>query len=139
MDSKQLPWIILMTHGEAGASLKKSAEMIIGEMEDVYCLSLMEGRDPADYAEELKKLLVDAPDWTIILTDLYGGTPCNMASVFATQKEYTVLSGLNLAMLIEAESQRAALPGEELTECIQAAAVDGIKDIRKIMKERREK
>lgn len=126
-----------MTHGEAGEGLKKSAEMIIGELKDVYCMSLMEGRDPADYAEELKGLLEKAPDDTIILTDLFGGTPSNMASIFAMQKNYTILSGLNLAMLIEAETQRNSLDGEDLTESIMTAAVDGIKNIRKTMMERK--
>lgn len=136
MDTKPLPWIVLMTHGEAGEGLKKSAEMIIGELKDVYCMPLMEGRDPADYAQELKKLLEKAPEDTIILTDLFGGTPSNMASIFAAQKNYTILSGMNLAMLIEADAQRSSLCGEGLAEDITAAAVDGIKNIRKIRMER---
>lgn len=139
VNQKQLPWIILMTHGEAGVELKRSAEMIAGELQDVYCLSLMEGMDPFDYAEELKNLLASAPDDTIILTDLFGGTPSNTAAAFATKKNYTVLSGLNLAMLIEAEMQRNVMTGEELAEDITLAARDGVKNIRIIMEERKKK
>lgn len=137
MQTEMKPWIILITHGKLGAEVKGSAEMIAGELENVYSLSLMEGTDPMDLTMELKGLLDKAPDDTIILTDLFGGTPCNTAARFALEKEYTVLAGLNLAMLIEAEMQRGMLKGEELEEDLMRAATEGVKNVRKIMKERK--
>ena len=47
------------------------------------------------------------------------------------------LAGLNLAMLIEAEMQRGMLKGDELEEDLMNAAKDGVRNIRKIMKERK--
>lgn len=138
MGERSIPWIILMTHGEAGVGLKKSAEMIMGELEDVYCMTLREGQDPMEYVSELRGLLGRAPEDTIILTDLFGGTPSNTAAAFALQKNYRVVSGLNLAMLIEAEMSRGTVEGEELTERIIQAGRDGIKNIRQIMNERKE-
>lgn len=137
MQTEKKPWIILMTHGAFGYEMKKSAEMIAGKLKNIYCLSLMEGMDPVDFAADLKNLLEEAPDDTIILTDLFGGTPANTAARFALEKEYTVLSGLNLAMLIEAEMQRGNLTGKALEEDLNGAAKDGIKNIRKMMKERK--
>ena len=56
------PWIIIMTHGNFGAELKKSAELILGPLKDVYCLSLNEGVDPMELSknspESLKKLRI---------------------------------------------------------------------------------
>ena len=135
MQTEMKPWIILITHGKLGAEVKGSAEMIAGELENVYSLSLMEGTDPMYLAMELKELLDKAPDDTIILTDLFGGTPSNTAARFALEKNYTVLAGLNLAMLIEAEMQRGMLKGDELEEDLMNAAKDGVRNIRKIMKE----
>lgn len=137
MQTEKKPWIILMTHGTFGAEMKKSAEMIAGKLENIYCFSLMEGMDPVDFVMDLKNLLEEAPDDTIILADLFGGTPANTAARFALEKQYTVLSGLNLAMLIEAEMQRGILKGEALEEDLTNAAKDGIKNIRKIMRERK--
>ena len=137
MQTEMKPWIILITHGKLGAEVKGSAEMIAGELKNVYSLSLMEGTDPMDLAMELKELLDKAPDDTIILTDLFGGTPSNTAARFALEKNYTVLAGLNLAMLIEAEMQRGMLKGDELEEDLMNAAKDGVRNIRKIMKERK--
>lgn len=137
MQTEMKPWIILITHGKLGAEVKGSAEMIAGELKNVYSLSLMEGTDPMDLAMELKELLDKAPDDTFILTDLFGGTPSNTAARFALEKNYTVLAGLNLAMLIEAEMQRGMLKGDELEEDLMNAAKDGVRNIRKIMKERK--
>lgn len=139
MNEKEFPWIILMTHDVAGSALVKSAEMIMGELENVYCLTLHEGQDPTEYVGELKKMLENAPDDTIILTDLFGGTPSNSAAAFAMQKDYRVISGLNLAMLIEAEMSRRMVAGDELTNRIIQAGKDGIRNIRQIMNERKGK
>ena len=140
MQTEMKPWIILITHGKLGAEVKGSAEMIAGELKNVYSLSLMEGTDPMDLAMELKELLDKAPDDTIILTDLFGGTPSNTAARFALEKNYTVLAGLNLAMLIEAEMQRGmrdVINKGVTEEDLMNAAKDGVRNIRKIMKERK--
>lgn len=136
MTVEQKPWIILMTHGEFGAEMKKSAEMIAGPLEYVFCLSLQEGIDPMELSDELNNLLENAPDDTIILTDLFGGTPSNTSAVIAAKKCYTVLSGLNLSMLIEAEMKRGTMEASDLAEDLTKTAREGVRNIRKIMKER---
>lgn len=138
MNKKRVPWIILMTHDSAGSALMKSAEMIMGELEEVHCLALHEGQDPMEYVSELKKILEDAPNDTIILTDLFGGTPSNSAATFALQQKYQVISGLNLAMLVEAKMSRRVVEGDELVNRIIQAGKDGIRNIRQIMNERME-
>ncbi|CUH95211.1 hypothetical protein P22_1281 [Propionispora sp. 2/2-37] len=131
------PWIILITHGRFGEELKKSAEMIVGAMTDVYCFSLVEGMDPIDLTAALKEKLNGAPENTVILTDFYGGTPSNVAARFATEKEYTVICGLNLSILIEAEMIRYKGNYENLSERILSAGVDSVKNITEMMKVRR--
>lgn len=51
MQTEMKPWIILITHGKLGAEVKGSAEMIAGELKNVYSLSLMEywKRNPITY------------------------------------------------------------------------------------------
>lgn len=131
------PWIILITHGKFGEELKKSAEMIVGEMKDVYCLSLIEGMDPIEMAAALKETLNGAPENTVILTDFYGGTPSNVAARFATEKEYTVICGLNLSILIETEMIRFKGNYESMSERILAAGIDSVKNVTEIMKARK--
>ncbi|WP_294687887.1 PTS sugar transporter subunit IIA [uncultured Faecalicoccus sp.] len=126
MDCK--PWFVLVTHGRFGEELKNSAEMIMGPLEDTYCISLIEGMDPLE--------LKDAPTNTIIMTDLFGGTPSNTAAMFAFEKEYSIICGLNLPMLIEAEMTR--MQGNyNLNQKIIQTGKESVIDIKKLMMERR--
>lgn len=131
------PWIVLITHGRFGEELKKSAEMILGTLKDVYCFSLLEGMAPEDLTTDLKKVLDTAPENTIIFTDLYGGTPSNIGTIFAIKNNYLVISGLNLPMLIEAEMMRSQDNYEKIDEKLISTGEEGIKNITQIMKERK--
>ena len=81
----------------------------------------------------------------IILTDLYGGTPSNVAAIYAPRKNYTVISGVNFPILIEAEMSRTPEECEDSQSCgtmaerLISAGTAGISDIRKIMEEMRKK
>ena len=134
MDCK--PWFVLVTHGRFGEELKNSAEMIMGPLEDTYCISLMEGMDPLELKDKLAELLKDAPTNTIIMTDLFGGTPSNTAAMFAFETEYSIICGLNLPMLIEAEMTR--MQGNyNLNQKIIQTGKESVIDIKKLMMERR--
>lgn len=96
--------IIVMSHGKMAAETVESAKMIVGELIDIAVVS-MEAEDGLTGTQAkldvILKMYGDVP--TLIIADLKGGTPCNVATM--ALGEYTqlrVLSGLNLAMLIEA-------------------------------------
>ena len=126
MDCK--PWFVLVTHGRFGEELKNSAEMIMGPLEDTYCISLMEGMDPLELKDKLAELLKDAPTNTIIMTDLFGGTPSNTAAMFAFEKEYSIICGLNLPMLIETYASRMSMEtAHEIATHVTEVARDGVK------------
>ncbi|WP_019637030.1 PTS sugar transporter subunit IIA [Paenibacillus fonticola] len=135
MDIK--PWIIIITHGTFGEELKRSAELIIGKLEDVYCFSLLEGMESKALIEEIGTLLTDAPRESIFLTDLYGGTPSNIGAYFAKRDGYSVICGVNLPMLIEAETRRSLGEWESIEDNIISFGAEGIRNITKIIKERR--
>ena len=111
--------------------------MILGTLKDVYCFSLLEGMAPEDLTTDLKKVLDTAPENTIIFTDLYGGTPSNIGTIFAIKNNYLVISGLNLPMLIEAEMMRSQDNYEKIDEKLISTGEEGIKNITQIMKERK--
>ena len=136
MAEKNMPFIIIATHGHFGAEMIKSAEMIIGKMQDVYAFSLIEGMDPMDLRAGMDEVLKDAPQGSMILTDLFGGTPCNMSATFSKLEKFTIVSGLNLPMLIEADALRSQNPPEDVSERLIQAGSSGMKDIVKLMKER---
>lgn len=108
--------IIVMSHGKMAAETVESAKMIVGELIDIAVVS-MEAEDGLTGTQakldEILKRYGDVP--TLIIADLKGGTPCNVATM--ALGEYTqlrVLSGLNLAMLIEA----SVSPIEDIDELV---------------------
>lgn len=130
------PWIIIITHGTFGEELKRSAELIIGKLEDVYCFSLLEGMESKTLMENIGTLLTNAPRDSIFLTDLYGGTPSNIGAYFAKKHGYSVICGVNLPMLIEAETRRSLGEWGGIEDKIIAFGAEGIRNISKIIKER---
>lgn len=129
------PWIILITHGHFGKELIKSAELILGELKDIHCLSLIEEMDPMVLVKELSEILEEAPANSFLFTDLFGGTPSNISAKVAASKGYQVITGVNLPLLIEAEMVR--YKGEEINaKELISSGKDSIKNLNEIMKER---
>ncbi len=135
-DVEARPWILIITHGQFGKELLNSCEMVLGKMENVYCFSLLVGMPPEQLIENVMAVLDSAPPNSIILTDIYAGTPSNVAAVFAKKNKCPVICGLNLPMLIEAEMSRSETDGEELAERIIDAGNQSIKNITRIINER---
>lgn len=129
--------IIVMTHGLFGEELISSGELILGKLKDIYSISLEAEKDPLELMNELRTVLDGGFDQYVILTDLFGGTPCNIAASFALEENVTVLSGVNLPMLIEVEMARMQGNYIELSEKVQISAKEGIRDVKKIMQERK--
>ncbi|WP_152657230.1 PTS sugar transporter subunit IIA [Oceanobacillus sp. CFH 90083] len=128
------PWILIVTHGKFGEELKRSAEMIMGQMQDIYCFSLLEEMDPLELKNQINEVLNDAPGGSIIFTDIFGGTPSNIAATFS--KNHYAVSGVNLPMIVEAEMSRTQMEISDLMQKIIHSASDGIRNITKIMNER---
>ncbi|QUL99683.1 MAG: PTS sugar transporter subunit IIA [Candidatus Fermentithermobacillus carboniphilus] len=134
-DETEVPGIVILTHGRVGEELIRSAEMIIGKMEKVIAVSLGAGEDPGDYRERVSNVLAKMPRGSIVMTDLFGGTPSNTAAVLSKDYSVSVISGLNLPMLIEAVNLRQTLSGEELAKAVEAAGRDGVKNILEILRQ----
>ena len=94
--------IVIGTHGRFGEELVKSASMIAGDMSHVKTCSLLPEYSFEDYMKAATELLDGLDDgFTIVLVDLYGGTPCNTFTVLSQKYHYDVLTGLNLPVLID--------------------------------------
>ena len=92
--------IVLATHGHLGEELVRSAGMIFGEM-DVTCVSLLPGMSFEDFKNKADEVLSSLEGDTIVLVDLFGGTPSNVFSALTRQYGHDVITGVNLPMLID--------------------------------------
>lgn len=129
------PWILLITHGRFGEELVKSCELVLGKLNDVYCFSLLAGMTPEELMENVASMVEQAPEGSIIFTDIYAGTPSNVAAVFAKRFQFPVICGVNLPILIEAEMSRGENSSETLVEELIETGIKSIINITKIHSE----
>lgn len=131
LDQEQLIGIVISSHGGLAQALLDSAEMIIGEQDNVVAVSL----DPQDNLDTLQAALnaaVDEADrglGVIILIDLFGGTPGHAAALCVGRRKLPAVSGVNLPMLLEIIMSRRILSLDELSKRGLKSGTEGVVDI----------
>lgn len=127
--------ILIVTHGKFGHELLKSAELIIGKQENVLTLGLEHGDSIEELCQQVKASIekLEEGDGVLVLTDLFGGSPSNVAAANMEQLNFHSLTGVNLPMLIEALSMREYVDIEELVNSAFNAGCNGIKNIKTIL------
>lgn len=91
--------IIVVTHGHLAHGIQDTVSMFIPETNNVFYLSF-DGENLELFNEKLMEL-IDNKQKTIVLCDIYGGTPFITACKQITSNNIRVISGVNLAMIIE--------------------------------------
>ena len=123
--------LIICTHGLFGEEIVKSAEMIIGPIKNVTVFSLKPGINPFEYRDEIEKYLNENKDYEYLcFVDLFGGTPSNMLASLCNRPNFEVVSGLNLAMLIEVYSQFEFRSLDELKQLAFETLKNSCKDVK---------
>lgn len=115
--NKDLPGIILLSHGPFAVSLVDTAKMLFGESENIAAYSLEPGDDIDKYREAFVEMINEFPEGSMILVDLFGGTPCNqvMRHIQETEKPLEVVGGMNLPMLVNAVLAREGISGKDFS------------------------
>jgi len=126
--------LLLGTHGRFGEELIRSAEMILGKMKNVRSFSLLPELSPEEYLREVEDCLKELPDDTLCLTDLFGGTPSNTFCALSRKYNNIVVTGLNLAMLIEVYMNKDTLTSEELAKLAVSTLQESGKNATNILK-----
>ena len=132
-NSRSLPGIIILTHGTFGQELINSASMIFGKLDNVKALPLKIGDDPDKYRQELDELLNTVPEDSLIMVDLFGGTPSNSLILLAKKRKFFAVSGVSMPMLIEAANMRQIYSGQELLDSIVQTGHSGIVNITELV------
>lgn len=119
--------LVLVTHAGLAGALVRSAEMIVGAIERCEQVEVL----PGENADGIMSKVVTAvekvrEEGAIIMTDLFGGTPSNMAMSFLKDGHVEVLTGVNLPMLMEFCSKRSRLNVGELAAELQKSGREGI-------------
>ena len=111
--------ILVAAHGDLAGAFLATAELICGQFDDVQAVALLPTDSPESFNERFMVAAGDPNDKLLILTDLAGGTPHNVALVATRRLPKAVLiSGVNLAVLIEAVMSTDALDGESVERLV---------------------
>lgn len=120
--------ILLITHGELGKSLIECATHVLGD-KPLFLESLSIENDCA-HESMFKQIserinLLDQGDGVLILTDIFGATPCNIITKIIKPGKVSAIAGVNLSMLIRTISYRNESFDSLISKAIQGAQ-DGI-------------
>jgi PTS system mannose-specific IIA component len=120
--------LVLVTHGQLASEFIRAMEHVVGPQEQIESICIgpeddMESRRN-DIADSLTR--VDDGSGVIILTDLFGGTPSNLAISLMKSEKIEVIAGVNLPMLIRLEGARKTM---DVKSAVAAAREAGRKYI----------
>ncbi len=98
---------VIVTHGHLAGELVAAAEMIIGPISHVTAVSIGWHDDVDAARDEVQRAItrVSQGVGVLLLTDMFGGTPTNIASMFLEEGKIEVVTGVNLPMVIKVASQ----------------------------------
>ena len=111
---------VIVTHGHLAGELLAAAEMIIGPISHIAAVSIGWHDDVDAAREEVQRAItrVSQGAGVLLLTDMFGGTPTNIASMFLEEGSVEVVTGVNLPMVIKLASFSTEEPLAEVARKI---------------------
>jgi mannose PTS system EIIA component len=99
---------IIVTHGRLAIELVTAAEMIVGEIKHIIAVSIGWNDELEQGLKEIEQAIkkVNQGNGVLILTDMFGGTPTNVAMTFSQPGKIEIITGVNLPMIIKLASQQ---------------------------------
>jgi PTS system mannose-specific IIA component len=120
--------LVLVTHGRLADEFRAALEHVMGPQQQIEAITIAADDDVdlcrSDIIEAINR--VDSGDGVAILTDMFGGTPSNLAISCMSRLKVDVLAGINLPMLVKLAKVRE---GRSLPEAIAMAQQAGRKYI----------
>jgi PTS system mannose-specific IIA component len=120
--------VLIVTHGRLAHEFRAALEHVVGPQEQLDTVSIGPDDDldmrRADMLDALAR--VDSGEGVVVLTDMFGGTPSNLAISAMERDNVEVIAGVNLPMLVKLASVRGEC---RLTEAVNQAQEAGKKYI----------
>ena len=115
--------MILVTHGHLADELRLAMEHVVGAQRNVDTVCIGPEDDIENRRAELEACVgrCDTGDGVVLLTDMFGGTPCNLAISMMEKKGVEVIAGVNLPMLVKLAKVRSKQPLADAVTCAEDA------------------
>lgn len=115
--------IVLVSHGNLAREMLSVTEHVVGKQTGIECVGIALDDDVELKRHEIleKTSAVDTGDGVIIITDMFGGTPSNLALSIMEERNIEIISGMNLPMLVKLIRERS----EPMAQAVVAAQEAG--------------
>jgi PTS system mannose-specific IIA component len=115
--------MVLVTHGRLASEFISALEHVVGPQEQIQAVCIGPDDDMERRRQDILDHVgaVDDGDGVVILTDMFGGTPSNLAISVLSQGRVEVIAGVNLPMLIKLATLRKCEPLDEIVGNAQEA------------------
>jgi PTS system mannose-specific IIA component len=115
--------MVLVTHGRLAAELIAALEHVVGPQANLAAICIGPEDDMEQRREQILECVARAEEGNgvVLLTDMFGGTPSNLAISIMDKANVEVIAGVNLPMLIKLSSVRQSLSLEEAAQAAQEA------------------
>jgi mannose PTS system EIIA component len=115
-----MPGLLVVTHGRVAEELVKAAKTIVGPLDALEAVSIGWDDDVAAARGRIEEAIqrVGKGTGALILTDMFGGTPTNIALSFLDPGKVEVITGVNLPMLIKFTNLRDEMAFQEIARRI---------------------
>lgn len=129
--------IIVVSHGDFAKGLINSAQMLVGEQEELRAYGIYPTEDRSILSDKIEKILSNKKDGEeiLILSDIFHGTPFNVCVEMMENYEFYHLTGINLPLMVEILLQRSAGSNVfQISKKVMQEASNTIKDVTQLIK-----
>jgi PTS system mannose-specific IIA component len=115
--------LVLVTHGRLAEELRLAMEHVVGKQKNVETVCIGPDDDIEARRAQIRSAIrsVNVGDGVVLLTDMFGGTPCNLAISLMERDGVEVIAGVNLPMLVKLAKVRSTLPLPAAVQCAETA------------------
>jgi len=115
--------LVLVTHGRLASEFRSALEHVMGPQSQIETITIGPDDDIEQRRDDIVASVaaVNTGDGVVILTDMFGGTPSNLAISVMTSPDIEVVAGINLPMLVKLATVRGEVPMNEAVAQAQEA------------------
>jgi mannose PTS system EIIA component len=119
---------VIISHGQVANELVAAAEAVVGDVGHIAAVSIGWHDDVEMAKNEISRAIanVSSGEGVILLTDMFGGTPTNIAAMFLKENEVEIVTGVNLPMVIKLASGSSAATLRDIAREVEEQGKEAI-------------
>jgi PTS system mannose-specific IIA component len=119
---------VIVSHGQLANELLAAAETVVGDISHVTAVSIGWHDDVEMAQDQVQRAITSVSDGAgvLVMTDMFGGTPTNIAAMFLKDGEVEIVTGVNLPMVIKLAANNRELSLSELAREVESQGKQAI-------------